>query len=161
MAQKKKKWLPFEDVTLSWHANVPTPEEIMHTSKPLAVTLEQATAHVEDLKKAKVYSNGTYEVNITNDPGLFLHVSVKRLDRAPIRDWRVMQRIKNELVGPEHEGVELYPAESRVVDTANQYHMWVLKDEGAKIPCGWKIGLKNNGETLTGNGKQRLLEEEE
>ena len=28
--------------------------------------------------------------------------------------------IKNLIVGPEHEGFEIYPAESRLVDTANQ-----------------------------------------
>ena len=69
-----------------------------------------------------------------------IHLSVKTHDKEPIRDWRDMQRIKNELVGEEHEAVELYPAESRLVDTANQYHMWVLEkpaDEGGYFPFGW------------------------
>ena len=53
-----------------------------------------------------------------------IHLSIRRQDRAPARDWRDFQRIKNQLAGPEYEGVELYPAESRKVDTANQYHLW-------------------------------------
>lgn len=52
------------------------------------------------------------------------YLSIKRLDREPINDWRAMQKIKNSIVGPEWEAVEIYPAESRLVDTANQYHLW-------------------------------------
>jgi hypothetical protein len=39
-------------------------------------------------------------------------LSIKRRDKAPIDTdhWRVLQRIKNEIVGPEHEAVEVYPA---------------------------------------------------
>jgi len=152
--KKKKVWRPFEDVTLAWRAGMPTVEETMFSN---GVSREHAEKQVEDLRKAKVYNNGEFEVNITDDPGSFLHVSVKRLDRAPIRDWRVMQRIKNELVGPEHEGLELYPAESRVVDMANQYHMWVLKNEGERVPCGWSHRLANDGDNLSGRGKQRPI----
>ena len=66
-----------------------------------------------------------------------VHLSIKRCDRREIRDWRDMQRIKNELVDAEAEGVELYPAESRLVDTANQYHLWVFF---SKLPFGFDQG---------------------
>jgi hypothetical protein len=68
------------------------------------------------------------------------------LGRAPVLDIRfgpsgrwavVQQRIKNELVGKEHEAVELYPAESRKVDSSNQYHLWVLVEKGLKFPFGY------------------------
>ena len=52
------------------------------------------------------------------------YLSVKRIDRKPFHDWRAMQRIKNSVLGPEWEGVEMYPAESRLVDTSNQYHLF-------------------------------------
>lgn len=52
-------------------------------------------------------------------------IHVRRNDRKPIHDWRVLQRVKNELAGPEAEAVELYPRESRLVDTANSYWLWV------------------------------------
>ena len=52
------------------------------------------------------------------------YLSVKRIDREPFHDWRAMQRIKNSVLGPEWEGVEIYPAESRLVDTSNQYHLF-------------------------------------
>ncbi len=64
------------------------------------------------------------------------HLSIKRNDGAAIRDWRHFQRIKNELCGPEREGVEIFPAESRLVDGANQWHVWVLP-VGARVPFGF------------------------
>lgn len=64
-----------------------------------------------------------------------VHLSIKRRDRQPIHDWRDLQRIKNELCGTDAEGIELYPAESRLVDEANQYHLWVA-EPGARFPIG-------------------------
>lgn len=67
-----------------------------------------------------------------------IHLSIKRHDKKPIRDWRHLQRIKNELIGPENEGLELFPAESRLMDTANQFHLWILADPRMQIPFGYK-----------------------
>ena len=39
-----------------------------------------------------------------------------------------MQKIKNAICGKEWEGIEIYPAESRLVDTANQYHMFCFPE---------------------------------
>lgn len=64
-------------------------------------------------------------------------LSIKRLDKEPIYDWRDLQRIKNMIVGAEHEAVQLFPAESRKVDTANQYHLFVLKDASINFPFGF------------------------
>jgi hypothetical protein len=64
------------------------------------------------------------------------HLSIKRWDKAPLSDWREKQRIKNELIGPEREACEIFPAESRLVDTANQYHLWVLP-KGTAFPFGF------------------------
>lgn len=65
------------------------------------------------------------------------HISFKRHDRAPIFNWRDVQTMKNELIGPENEAVQLFPAESRLVDGANQYHLFVLKDPGVRFPFGF------------------------
>lgn len=63
-------------------------------------------------------------------------LSIKRLDRRSIHDWRELQRIKNELCGEDCEGVELYPAEDRHVDTSNQYHLWVFPNN-VRLPFGY------------------------
>ena len=99
-------------------------------------------AVIRGLLDDSVYLNDTYQVavrSLSPDLGMrgWVHLSVKRLDREPVRDWRDMQSIKNELVGPEREAVELYPAESRLVDGANQFHLWVAP-EGVAFPFGFQ-----------------------
>lgn len=70
-------------------------------------------------------------------PFLICWLSIKRNDQAPITDWRHMQWIKNQLVGEECEGCELFPAESRLVDGANQYHLWVFENPTFRFPFGF------------------------
>lgn len=70
----------------------------------------------------------------------FFHLSIKRIDKRPLRDWRDLQRIKNQLVGEEVEAVEIFPAESRLTDTANQYHLWGVEDPEFRFPFGWDSG---------------------
>ena len=63
-------------------------------------------------------------------------LAIVNRDRSARHDWRDFQRIKNELLGPEREAMEVYPAESRLVDTNNQFHLFVLP-EGHCIPLGY------------------------
>jgi hypothetical protein len=102
-----------------------------------------------------VFKNDTYQVWVRKiQAGLFGDVgwlSIKRLDRQPIRDWRDLQRIKNEICGPECEGVELYPAESRLVDTSNQYHLFVFQP-GVRLPFGFNERL-----VMEAKGKDPLI----
>jgi hypothetical protein len=37
------------------------------------------------------------------------------------------------------EAVELYPAASRLVDHANEYHLWALDSPEWRWPIGWKL----------------------
>jgi len=52
------------------------------------------------------------------------YLSIKRHDREPIGDWRTKHLIKNALLGEEWEAIEIYPRESRLVDSSNQYHLF-------------------------------------
>ncbi len=40
--------------------------------------------------------------------------------------WPEMQRIKDEIAGPEATAVEVYPPQAEIVDDADMYHLWVL-----------------------------------
>lgn len=62
-------------------------------------------------------------------------LSVKRNDRKAECDWRIFMRIKNEIVGPEREAFQLFPSMERVVDTANQYFLFVVP-KGYVIQAG-------------------------
>jgi len=79
-----------------------------------------------------------------NGPGM-IHLSIKRNDKAPIANWRDLQKIKNELVGEECEGVQIFPAESRLVDSSNQYHLWVCSEPNFRLPFGYDERLVCEG----------------
>jgi len=95
--------------------------------------------------QAILYLNDKYQVikrqHTARDGQEFVHLSIKRIDREPIHDWRDLQSIKNQIVGKENEAVEIYPAESRLVDTANQYHLWVDNDSKYRFPMGFYCRL--------------------
>lgn len=80
----------------------------------------------------EIYGNGLYSVFVRYMGHGALHISFHRRDRAAIRDWRHFQAIKNEVAGPERLAIEIFPPESALVDTANEYHLWVLPVEVAK-----------------------------
>ena len=99
-------------------------------------------------KSNAVFVNSIYQVSVwyQDHPtfGLVAHLSFKTHDRQPRHDWREMQRIKNELCGEECEAIEIYPSEARLVDTSNQYHLYVFKD--FKIPLGFNERLVSEGD---------------
>ncbi len=70
-------------------------------------------------------------------PILLTWLSIRKNDRSAIHDWRELQWMKNQLVGTENEGMEIYPAESRLVDSANSYHLWVFEDSKIRLPFGF------------------------
>lgn len=89
-----------------------------------------------DAASMEVWANAIYEVVVRHKPDGITHLSIKRYTRQAVRDWRHLQQIKNEICGPEREAVELFPAESRLTDLANEAHLWVLP-EGERFPFGW------------------------
>lgn len=76
-----------------------------------------------------------------------LWLSIRREDRAPVRSWRDMQRVKDEIAGPDREAVEIFPADARLVDTANQYHLWVMPP-GTRVPFGFEERLVLDADTV-------------
>lgn len=62
---------------------------------------------------------------LVRDVGSAIHLAVSSLsgDRP---SWPEMQRIKDEIAGPNATAVEVYPPQSEVVDGADMYHLWVL-----------------------------------
>lgn len=100
----------------------------------------QLAEALPELGDDAIFLNSRYQVNVRflgDKPpfGKTVWLSIKRRDRQPLRNWRDLQRIKNELCGPETEGMEMFPAESRHVDSANQYHLFVFQT--FKFPFGF------------------------
>lgn len=116
---------------------------------------------VEEISTSRIVKNNIYQVAIKDtmldgQSGHMLHLSIKRIDRKPvgIERFRDFQRIKNELVGPENEAVEIYPAESRLVDSANQYHLWTFKRTSDRFPFGMSDRRFVTGESHAGAVQQ-------
>ncbi len=125
-----------------FQGRLPSPDEKLAWS-------ERATAL---MFPDRAFRNDTYEVQM-NLERPFIHLDIRRHDGAAITQWRELQQIKNELVGPEHEAVELFPAESRLVDTGNQYHLWVCPDSATRFPLGWpKRCVLSEPVTVPGKG---------
>jgi hypothetical protein len=99
-----------------------------------AFFVEQA---VQRMTAVNAYENDVYRVEVKHSPP-FIHLDIRRRDGKTCNEWQDFQRIKNELVGPEHEAVQLFPAESRLVDTGNEYHLWVCPVNQARFQLGFK-----------------------
>lgn len=113
--------------------------------------------------KEEFYANGHYLVflrrmksDVPDQPD-GAHLSLRTVENDTRHDWRDFQRIKNELVGPHWEAVELYPDVDRLVDTANQYHLWCFP---FRLPFGFnsKLVMPHGVVERTG-GKQRPFTE--
>jgi len=103
--------------------------------------------------------NDIYQVQRRVIPPDNVHLNIRRRDGGPIlRDWRHFQQIKNELIGPECEAVELYPAESRLVDTSNKFHLWGVLDPTFRFPLGFEErDVQYEGSKETPGMRQRPL----
>lgn len=117
-------------------------------------------------KHEETWVNEKYVVMIRRDanhgfgdslPGGMFELSVRRQDRGTDIDWREIQAIKNQIVGEENEMVELYPAESRKRDAANQFWFYGFNDPTVRFPFGMFGRVVNDGPEI-GNSKQRKLD---
>jgi hypothetical protein len=141
-------------------------EEFARDYADLGLSAPALRRMFEKMRRDKLYLSDFYQVAIDKDPphgfpGVVLwHLSIKRIDKEPIMDWRDLQAIKDQLCGAEAEAIQLFPAKSRVVDTSNQYHLWVFMKGGSqrlpRVPVGWTASMVLD-EAATGKAKQRAL----
>jgi hypothetical protein len=133
----------------------------------LGLRPQQLRRLFDKMKRDKMYLSEHYQVAIDKEPShgfkgtLIWHLSIKRLDKMPVMDWRDLQAIKSQLCGDEAEAIQLFPAESRKVDTSNQYHLWVFMRSGTqslpRLPVGWTTSMVLD-EAATGKAKQRPMD---
>jgi hypothetical protein len=148
---KKAKWRQRDPQWEPLTQRVVDPEEI-------ALLRRQHTLSDEDLAvflRGQFWRNDRYQVHRRTLPAGWVWLSIHRLSREPCRDWRDLQRIKNQLLGEECEAVELYPAESRLVDSANEYHLIGCSDPTWRFPFGFTERLVLDHPP--GKAKQRPL----
>jgi hypothetical protein len=158
-AARPKEWTPLQKASA-----------LPKTADQLRVMAEEASrsagrevtpAEIEaEYMNADLWMNDVYQVDRRDcgpDPaeGRMIWLSIKR-NRPASRSTTgaISSGSSRSSCGAEAEGVELYPAESRVVDTANQYHLWAFTK--AKIEVGWQRGERMTPEQADRVGaKQR------
>ena len=80
----------------------------------------------------RAFHNNRYTVMVYDNERLsggFLttKLMVQKLDDTVIvNHWSELQKIKNELFGPEATAIEFYPAESELINDHNIYWLWLL-----------------------------------
>ena len=131
------------------------------------ITWKQAKETYHYIMAGTTYINNTYQVqhcvgnevkdlydeNLRNKLD---YLSIKRRDKKPCRNWSDFQEIKNMLCknGENRFAVEVYPPEKFLINTSNQYHLWVF-DEKIQIGFGFRqrfVNTKNGYSTHTVNG---------
>lgn len=128
--------------------------------RPAWTPFERAQELSAEMGGGRMYMNSLYTVIVAPHQGM-IHLSIRNNDRSARHDWREFQRIKNELVGSEHDGYEVYPAESRLLDTANQFHLWVFASPSSRVAFGFDerlVAYESSGAT---KAQQRVIPPEE
>jgi hypothetical protein len=124
--------------------NPPTREQVSERVTRLQASDEVKSnllaRFVRMFSDSDLYENESYQVLVSHKdcPSSIVHLAVSRQDDKPVHSWADLQAIKNQLCGPESEGVELYPAESRLLDISNTYHLWVFTNTKDRFPFGIK-----------------------
>jgi len=151
----------------------PTPPRKWQTMAQGVITNREATVArvkqvlgreptADEMMSPEVWLNDLYVVGVERrENGSVSVLSIRRKDRGWARDWRHFQRIKNDIAGPETEAVELYPAESRLMDTANQFWLWCA-EPGETFSIGFDSAttVASSDDAAQFGAKQRDLEED-
>lgn len=105
---------------------------------------------VVDGINVEFWSNDIYSVTVRRfdngwplGGGPYLQIGIHSSDGSARHDWRDFQNIKNDVHHAEWEAIELYPAESRLLDPSNYYMLWCAPD----IKVGKFVGRQIADET--------------
>ena len=110
--KQKKEWDEFKDVTY----------EALLKNKALNGCVSKNFPNA-------VFMNNKFIVQIffdvVKDGCYYKKLMIRRSDSEPITGFHTLQRIKNEVLGPEVEAIQFFPRESELTDVANLYWLWV------------------------------------
>jgi hypothetical protein len=137
--KKRAEWQPL--VRSTPHHSPQARARVIQALLDMGMDRTGALDFLDKRDAAELWASDLYVVLVDRDiDGNVERLSIRRQDRRPVRDWRDMQRIKNQIAGPEVEAVELFPPQSRLVDSANQYWLWCLPP-GATLGFGFEDRL--------------------
>ena len=98
---------------------------------------------LDPITGSEVWGNPWYDVRVARyasgwilDGGPWMRIGISSPDGEPRHDWRAFQKIKNQIAGNEWWAMELYPAESQLIDPSNYFLLWAA----LTLPFGDRIG---------------------
>jgi hypothetical protein len=137
------------------------------------ITSEQALELNKMLSSGNIWVNDIYQVQhcvgeeipegwvrniedmVNNKRGFSMdYLSIKRRDKTPCRNWKHFQQIKNEICnnGVKRWAVEMYPPEKYLLNTSNQYHIWVFPENIKDLGFGMNTDNTNINNEKIKNG---------
>jgi hypothetical protein len=163
---KRNGWVPLQRA--DWVRRPQSDAGVELLMARIGVSREEALRQLEhEASQVEYWVNDVYQVGKRKLPVghpwnhtqyEMIHLNIRRRDGKPIfRDWRHFQRIKNELAGEECEALELYPAESRLSDTSNKFHLWCMPS-GVTAPFGMhgRDVMDDDGDRTPGFRQRKL-----
>jgi hypothetical protein len=130
---------------------------VNHMVKTFKCSYQEGISKLKE--QNEIWRNDLYQVVVRKNKTIYdskeigmTHLSIKRIDNASIHNWRDLQQIKNMIMNENCIGLEIYPSETNLVDTANQYHLWVFDDPTFRLPFGFNAGRIVSYETPKGTG---------
>lgn len=92
----------------------------------------------------EVWVSRQYLVQVFEVESYWKRLTICRVDQREIREsWDALQRIKNEVVGPESWAVESYPADTDLMNVAPMRHLWIVPAD-VTLPCQWRRGTMSD-----------------
>ena len=121
------------------------------TEKQKKECMENAQEIARQESYGRIWKNSIFTVNFYNGSsaddmvhiedlkGKCVWLSLKRNDKTTRIEWFDKMQIVRALLGDDWMGIELYPPQKFMVDTANQYHIICIPPEYVDhFPFGWK-----------------------
>lgn len=152
-------WTPLVRSTMEPLGLLDRLDKLEALAREFGSSTTEARKTLDDIEKGdEIWINSRYQVNrryypakVAGEPAL-VHLSIKRRDKAPIgaERYRDFMKIKDQLLSPEHEAMEIYPARSREIDTSTQYHLWAIDSPTWRVPFGWTEGRRVQGPVPNG-----------
>jgi hypothetical protein len=122
-------------------------------------SMEEALFYIEGcvqrMMAANQYENDTYFVQVFSRTP-FYQINIRRKDGQACKSWWDFQQIKNEVLGPGYEAVELYPADDRLIDTSNEYHLWAFAKSDYRFPFGFNRRVVLSEQERFGSNSRQL-----
>jgi hypothetical protein len=137
-------WMPLVEVPAS---SITLHCDFEAAAKQNGITIQELRElSAQLLSDAVWFTNDVYEVAVKPaERAGWTHLLIRRRDLKPIVGWVDKQRIKNQLVGPGCEGLELFPSESRAINDENVYHLWVNSTPHDHLDVGFKPLFDRDG----------------